>query len=404
MINNRYKKLEHKNRKENIERRSTLVFLQNCQRYMLIQEDQLIFSEKTTKHLLRLIKTEIDSYINSREYFEELHQPIESFEQNEPSETTNFLSELNSPILDDDEELNSPILDDDEELDDPILCDTSLEKDTIMNDDYFSELQIRLDEELEEEDSEYFYSHYDTEYIKKLQMWYKESDKSTKWETARHRFKRIKSETSYRRLLKIDADKVKLFEKYDKLGTILFEKVKEMRSNYLTLSINSIRRIAFNIAKDINLPNFRASNGWIHKWKKTYRIGSRKVTKIINKSEAMALNPNTLLSFRTKVKQSMIDYELLMNTDDSGLNYEISRKRAMSHIGEKQTPCKPSSMNHISHSYTFQPTLCSNGTLLPKMMVILQEAAGHFGPRVKAALSVPSNIYLKCTKSGKSTN
>ncbi|KAI3386973.1 hypothetical protein SNEBB_004398 [Seison nebaliae] len=78
-----------------------------------------------------------------------------------------------------------------------------------MNDDYFSEPQIRLDEELEEEDSEYFYSYYDTEYIKKLQMWYKESDKSTKWETARHRFKRIKSETSYRRLLKIDADKVK---------------------------------------------------------------------------------------------------------------------------------------------------------------------------------------------------
>ncbi|KAI3383418.1 hypothetical protein SNEBB_003095 [Seison nebaliae] len=205
-------------------------------------------------------------------------------------------------------------------------------------------------------------------------------------------------------MLKIDARKVKRLEKYDELGKLLFEKVSEMRSNYLTLSVSSIRRMGFDIAKNINLLNFRASNGWMHKWKKTYRIGSRKVTKCINKNQEKSLDPENLSSFRMKVKEVIHQYELLLNTDESGLNYEISRGRTMSHIGEKQTPVKSISSFNISHSYTFQPTVCSNGILLPKMMIILQESSGHFGPRVKAGLSIPPNIFLQCTRSGKSTN
>ncbi len=59
---------------------------------------------------------------------------------------------------------------------------------------------------------------------------------------------------------------------------------------------------------------------------------------------------------------------------------------------------------NTTHSYTVQPVTSANGHLLEKFLLILQEKENTFGKRVEKGLTVPSNVVVKASKSGKSSN
>lgn len=54
----------------------------------------------------------------------------------------------------------------------------------------------------------------------------------------------------------------------------------------------------------------------------------------------------------------------------------------------------------LTHSYTLQPKVCANGTLLSPVFVVLQELNGIFGPRVRETMFRSNEIEVHCSSSG----
>ncbi|RWS02610.1 uncharacterized protein B4U80_00183, partial [Leptotrombidium deliense] len=100
------------------------------------------------------------------------------------------------------------------------------------------------------------------------------------------------------------------------------------------------------------------------------------------------------------------DAKHIINTDQSGFSYEYVSKRTLENIGNKHVLVSAQSVHATTHSYTIQPMLNMNGELLGKLMIILQEPDGEFGPRVQKDINqyLPPNVVVTCSKSGKSNN
>lgn len=64
-------------------------------------------------------------------------------------------------------------------------------------------------------------------------------------------------------------------------------------------------------------------------------------------------------------------------------------------------------MNKVTHSYTAQYSITLSGKVLPHVFVCLQEATGHFGPRIQKLVDGYANTYTNViatsSKSGKLT-
>lgn len=84
-------------------------------------------------------------------------------------------------------------------------------------------------------------------------------------------------------------------------------------------------------------------------------------------------------------------------------------KRTYSIKGERITNIAMKNPSKTTHSYTTQYTVLLDGTLLPKVFLVLNEPGDKFGPRVNLQilefLKKYTNIAVTCSKSGKmSTN
>ena len=90
----------------------------------------------------------------------------------------------------------------------------------------------------------------------------------------------------------------------------------------------------------------------------------------------------------------------IYNTDQSGFNYEMHSGRTLDFKGVKDVSSLIQSSSALTHSYTIQPLIKIDGTLHERLLVCLQEKNGF--PKTKVPLN-PSNIYLKCSSSGKLT-
>ncbi len=94
-----------------------------------------------------------------------------------------------------------------------------------------------------------------------------------------------------------------------------------------------------------------------------------------------------------------------MNADQSGFNHELVIPRTLSNKCGKQTFCLIQNTSATTHSYSIMPTLNSNGLLVGKMLIVLKEDNGIFGPRIKLEIQELekkcSNLMILCSKSGK---
>jgi hypothetical protein len=74
-------------------------------------------------------------------------------------------------------------------------------------------------------------------------------------------------------------------------------------------------------------------------------------------------------------------------------------------IGQKSVVATVDSVSATTHSYTIQPTISLNGTLIGPLYICLQELDGKFGPQVKILvdehLKRCRNIVVTTSKSGK---
>ena len=93
----------------------------------------------------------------------------------------------------------------------------------------------------------------------------------------------------------------------------------------------------------------------------------------------------------------------MINTDQSGFNYELYSPRTLSVVGEKATYLCVGSMHSTTHSYTIQLIITMAGQILPKFLICIQEISGQFGPIVPQQLPKFDNVFITCSKSGKMT-
>jgi len=94
----------------------------------------------------------------------------------------------------------------------------------------------------------------------------------------------------------------------------------------------------------------------------------------------------------------------IFNTDQSGFNLEMHTGRTLSFKGELKIEALAQSLNLMTHSYTIQPLISANGTLLSPLLIVLQEKDGIFGPKIKKNLFTPENVHVLASKSGKLTS
>jgi hypothetical protein len=78
----------------------------------------------------------------------------------------------------------------------------------------------------------------------------------------------------------------------------------------------------------------------------------------------------------TVIRDYRLDY--VINTDQTGCEYSVNIRRALSHKGEKTTEVLVHDINKIIHFYTVQYVITASLKLLPVVFISLQEKSGTF--------------------------
>lgn len=154
---------------------------------------------------------------------------------------------------------------------------------------------------------------------------------------------------------------------------------------------------------------FSASKSWVTRFKCKYRIRQRKITRFVSNKEVASFEEilQAAEKFRTQTKAIMpnFNFDFIINTDQTGCQYQIPYNRSLALQGTKTVLIKKKSLHNITHSYTAQYSLTASGKLLPTVFLCMQEATGKFGPTIKKKIdhltNEYKNIFVTCSKSGK---
>ncbi|CAK9825615.1 hypothetical protein ANTRET_LOCUS3585 [Anthophora retusa] len=255
--------------------------------------------------------------------------------------------------------------------------------------------------------------HSNKEYIpfeykrKAVAYWNSGKSKRLKLDTVRSKFRHVKSERMLRKwALQVEQGGTKK-EKIKRIEEYTFNKFMEARQLRVIVHEVDLRRWALQ-ARDIeNLQTFKAGHTWLHIFKKTFRLVSRKITRfvitnMVNEENDIHLHCS---AFVNEVKSYIARNEPLnvYNSDQSGFNLELHSGRTLAEEGIKIVEGGVQSVSSTTHSYTIQPTISADGQLLSPLFIVLKESTGHFGPIVEKHLFRPDNVYLAASKSGKLT-
>lgn len=152
---------------------------------------------------------------------------------------------------------------------------------------------------------------------------------------------------------------------------------------------------------------FKASLAWLYRFKKKNKIVSRKITKVLSRSQIASL-PNVnerVREFRSSFNGDMLEDgytpDEIYNTDQSGFNIELLSGRTLEVQGSKLIQASINQSHSETHSYTIQPVISMNGITMPRLLVVLQEKNGVFGPIVRQRLFRHPEIHITSTTSGK---
>lgn len=226
-------------------------------------------------------------------------------------------------------------------------------------------------------------------------------------DSVQRRFKKVKSDRQLRRWAHQINQGGTYREKIARICDYTLENFKAAIESNLIIHDNDLRRWALQGQKLLGNVDirFRASSTWVKKFKLAHRIVSRKINKFITKKSVE--NREELhrkeIAFVTKIKKliSRVGLKNLFNSDQSGFQLEMHTGRTLALEGEKKVECLVQSVSSTTHSYTVQPTISADGTLLSPLFLVLKEPSGTFGPIVSANLFRPTNVYITSSKSGK---
>ena len=156
---------------------------------------------------------------------------------------------------------------------------------------------------------------------------------------------------------------------------------------------------------------FKAGKTWVDNFKRRNNIRQRRITKYVTEKEVKGMDEVLVAAdkFRKQIKLILQNFhpDLIINTDQTGCQYQSTIDRTLAQKGTKSVFIKKKSLHKISHSYTAQYSLTCSGKLIPKVFICLQETGDKFGPiiqkQVDALVVEFGNVIVKCSRSGKLT-
>jgi hypothetical protein len=166
-----------------------------------------------------------------------------------------------------------------------------------------------------------------------------------------------------------------------------------------------IRQWGIQAASALEFAEFKASRFWVYNFKAEHSIVSRKVSKFITplQRESRPSLMDSISELRSDIRCHISNKTaaLVFNTDQSGFNLEYHSGRTLAIKGSSSIECIAQSLSSLTHSYTIMPTVSASGCLVGKLLIVLKETKGVFGPIVLKTLFKPENVHLLASASGK---
>ena len=118
-------------------------------------------------------------------------------------------------------------------------------------------------------------------------------------------------------------------------------------------------------ALQLKIDGFVPSDFWIHQFKKKHKVVSRKITKLVTTRDVDSQTSiyQSAGSFADNARKiaNNYDHNLIINTDQSGLQLEMFGDQMLSYQGEQLTLGSIRSISNSTHSHTVQPIISISG-------------------------------------------
>ncbi len=109
--------------------------------------------------------------------------------------------------------------------------------------------------------------------------------------------------------------------------TYTYNEFINAKNNNLIIHDWDLKRWAIKKKNEISLQNFTASNMWLWKFKRQYRIVSRKITKFVTRNYSREkddqISTANMFVNSTKLFLQNFSDNQIYNTDQSGFNMEV---------------------------------------------------------------------------------
>lgn len=302
---------------------------------------------------------------------EQFNEPQYDFESIITDEEKVFVEQLNNVIRD--------------AVDGQLFFETSatlcFEEESVIP-DYFT-----VDEDFEDDSEEIINDNnkkakvrIDFEYKKKAVHYWKSAKKGKlKFKTVQNQFKNLKDCKMLHRWESQVEEGGNRIEKLSEICKYVINAFQNAHDKSLPIHDMDIKRWALKARAEVNLSPalFTASTKWVHNFKKTHKIVSRKINKFVTQTQLT--NKDVLKQkadqFVSNIKDqiSLFGADNVHNSDQSGFNLEMHGGRTLSFTGDKKIEYKAQSINSLTHSYTIQPIVTASGLLKSPLLIVLQE-------------------------------
>ncbi|XP_069168380.1 tigger transposable element-derived protein 7-like [Procambarus clarkii] len=135
--------------------------------------------------------------------------------------------------------------------------------------------------------------------------------------------------------------------KYTDLDSAVFKWFTQHRAKGIAVSVDSIRNAAERLAEKLNIDNFKASTGWVCRFKERHGIINKKIC-----GEALSADVGSINAFKYKLSQHMVSNNLswfqVYNADETGFNWKCLQKNTLASRLEESIPGRKVSKERIS--------------------------------------------------------
>ena len=179
----------------------------------------------------------------------------------------------------------------------------------------------------------------------------------------------------------------------------VFEFLEEERSEGRPVSNQLLKTKAIQIAGGLKIAGFRASCGWLNRWKQRYNVGVRAGTN--NAQKIPADYADLLHSFRKSVitirKAENIGPADIVNMDQTMCRFDMPPSHTNNKRGERTIRIKTTRAE--KKGFTVALAATASGKKLPAV-IVFKERGGSLGVRVRRSLRIPPNVRVRASTNG----